>query len=173
MTGETGPAGPPATAPAATVRPLREGDVAACEALLRAAYAPVSSDRYLGTVADVRGRATSALVLVAEEDGVVRGCATLVLHGGPWREIAAGDEAELRMLAVDPAAQGRGVGTALVRALADLARAAGRSRLVCSSADAMSAAHQLYARLGFMRAPERDWSPAPGFVLRAFELTLR
>lgn len=172
MTEESGPGGPAARPLAARVRALRDEDVAACEALLRAAYAPVSSASYLDRVADVRARAAAAQVLVAEVDGVVVGCVTLVLGDSPWREVAEDDEGEFRMLAVDPAAQGRGVGAALVRACGDAARDAGRSRLVCSSADAMTAAHALYARLGFSRAAERDWQPAPGFTLRVFELAL-
>jgi hypothetical protein len=29
----------------------------------------------------------------------------------------------------------------------------------------MTAAHRLYERLGFKRAPERDWTPLPGITL--------
>lgn len=71
------------------------------------------------------------------------------------------------MLAVHPAAQGRGVGEALVRAC--LARAAGHDcrQMVISTRDIATAAHRLYTRLGFRRLPERDWSPAPGVHLLA------
>jgi hypothetical protein len=34
----------------------------------------------------------------------------------------------------------------------------------------MVAAHRIYARLGFVRDPARDWSPVPGVALLAFEL---
>jgi hypothetical protein len=37
----------------------------------------------------------------------------------------------------------------------------------------MRAAHAIYERLGFTRAPERDWSPLPGVRLLAFTLSLR
>ena len=33
-------------------------------------------------------------------------------------------------------------------------------------------AHRLYARLGFVRIPERDWSPFPGVDLWALRLPL-
>jgi hypothetical protein len=36
----------------------------------------------------------------------------------------------------------------------------------------MRTAHRLYARFGFVRAPERDWSPAPGIDLIAFTVDL-
>jgi hypothetical protein len=36
----------------------------------------------------------------------------------------------------------------------------------------MAAAHRLYARLGFVRVPERDWEPVPGVQLLGFRLDL-
>jgi ribosomal protein S18 acetylase RimI-like enzyme len=69
------------------------------------------------------------------------------------------------MLVVDPEAQGRGVGELLVRTCLERARAAGKRRMVLSTAEGMTAAHRLYERLGFKRAPERDWTPLPGITL--------
>jgi ribosomal protein S18 acetylase RimI-like enzyme len=139
------------------------------------AYRAVGSvtDSYAARLRDVGGRAQTARVLAAVEDGVPPlGCVTLILDGGPWRELAGDDEGEFRMLAVDPAAQGRGAGAALVRACIDETRAAGRARLVLSSATDMTGAHRLYERLGFARAPARDWRPAPHVQLLAYELSL-
>jgi ribosomal protein S18 acetylase RimI-like enzyme len=131
------------------------------------------SDTYAARLRDVRGRAQTARVLAAVEDGAPPvGCVTLILDGGPWRELAYNDEGEFRMLAVDPAAQGRYAGAALVRACIEEARAAGCARLVLSSATDMTAAHRLYERLGFTRAPARDWKPAPHVQLLAYELAL-
>jgi ribosomal protein S18 acetylase RimI-like enzyme len=130
------------------------------------------SDRYAGSLRDVAGRAQTARILVAADDGPPLGCVTLILGDGPWREISRPDEGEFRMLAVDPAAQGRGVGEALVRACIGEVRRAERARVVLSSAADMLAAHRLYERLGFTRAPERDWSPVPGVQLRVYELAL-
>jgi ribosomal protein S18 acetylase RimI-like enzyme len=50
------------------------------------------------------------------------------------------------------------------------ARAEGRSALVLSTKPEMVAAQRLYARLGFVRIPERDWEYAPGRALMAFRL---
>jgi ribosomal protein S18 acetylase RimI-like enzyme len=72
------------------------------------------------------------------------------------------------MLAVDPGARGRGAGHALVQACLDDARRRGRERVVISSRPWMTAAHRVYERLGFVRAPERDWTPVPGVDLVAF-----
>jgi ribosomal protein S18 acetylase RimI-like enzyme len=136
-----------------------------------AAGAPVS-DRYAALLRDVAGRARTARILVAVDDGAPLGCVTLILGDGPLRELAAADEGEFRMLAVDPAAQGRGAGEALVRACIEEVRRAGRARVVISSATDMTAAHRLYERLGFARAPARDWRPVPEVQLLAYELAL-
>jgi ribosomal protein S18 acetylase RimI-like enzyme len=72
------------------------------------------------------------------------------------------------MLVVDPAVQGRGVGALLVTTCLERARAAGKRRMVISTGPLMTAAHRLYARLGFTRLPERDWSPVPGVDLAVY-----
>jgi GNAT superfamily N-acetyltransferase len=132
------------------------------------------SDGYAAKLRDVADRARTARVLVADDgDGSAPlGCVTLILGGGPWGEVAAADEGEFRMLAVDPAAQGRGAGAALVRACVDEVRRAGRARVVISSATDMVTAHRLYERLGFVHAPARDWRPVPEVQLRVYELAL-
>ncbi len=76
------------------------------------------------------------------------------------------------MLAVSPAAQGRGVGEALARHVVDRSRARGHRAVVISSLPDMSAAHRLYGRLGFRRDPGLDWYPVPGVLLIAFRLDL-
>ena len=75
------------------------------------------------------------------------------------------------MLAVDPVAQGAGVGTALLRRVLDDSRRRGNEGVVCSSLSEMRTAHRIYRRVGFRRAPERDWSPVPGVDLLAFALS--
>lgn len=100
--------------------------------------------------------------------GEVLGTVTVVLPGTPYSEVSAPGEIEFRMLAVSRSARGRGVGEALVRAVFDRARAVGASRVVLSSSTHMLAAHRLYERLGFVRQPERDWSPLPGVELVAY-----
>ncbi|QKW29348.1 GNAT family N-acetyltransferase [Streptomyces seoulensis] len=122
-------------------------------------------DAYLGVLRDVAGRAAAAEVLVAVRDGGVLGAVAFVPSGGAMADIAGPGEAEIRMLAVDHAARGRGVGEALVRACVDRARAtAGCARLVLSTQPTMRAAHRLYERLGFTRTPDRDWKPLPDLL---------
>ncbi|MFF0793132.1 GNAT family N-acetyltransferase [Streptomyces spiralis] len=134
------------------------------------------SDAYLGELRDVARRAAAAEVLVAVAEGRVLGGVTFVPSGGPMADIARPGEAEIRMLAVARAARGRGAGEALVRACLDRARATeGCVRLVLSTQRTMHAAHRIYERLGFVRAPERDWNPLPhldDITLLTYEFTL-
>ncbi|MER6156036.1 GNAT family N-acetyltransferase [Streptomyces sp. NPDC001868] len=134
------------------------------------------SDAYLVELRDVAKRAAAAEVLVAVADGRVLGGVTFVPAGGPMADIARAGEAEIRMLAVDPEARGRGVGEALVRACVERARAVeGCVRVVLSTQRSMHAAHRVYERLGFTRTPERDWRPLPDLydlTLITYELTL-
>ncbi|MFC5635168.1 GNAT family N-acetyltransferase [Streptomyces bullii] len=133
-------------------------------------------DGYLGELKDVAKRAGAAEVLVAVEHGQVLGGVTFVPSGGPLADIARPGEAEIRMLAVDRAARGRGVGEALVRACVERARATeGCVRIVLSTQRTMHSAHRIYERLGFVRTPERDWNPIPHLThltLLTYELTL-
>jgi ribosomal protein S18 acetylase RimI-like enzyme len=134
------------------------------------------NDAYLGELRDVAKRAAAAEVLVALADGRVLGGVTLVRAGGPMADISGPGEAEIRMLAVALEARGRGAGEALVRACLDRARSTdGCARVVLSTHRTMHSAHRIYERLGFVRAPERDWNPLPeldDITLLAYELTL-
>jgi len=82
--------------------------------------------------------------------------------------VTAPDEAEIRALAVTPGCQGQGTGRALLRAVTGRAAAEGIRHLVLCTQRAMFAAHHLYEQAGFIRLPERDWSPGEGEVLLAY-----
>ncbi|MEU3465144.1 GNAT family N-acetyltransferase [Streptomyces sp. NPDC006733] len=129
---------------------------------------------YAPKLRDARARAAAAEVLVAVEaaDDTLLGCVTFAPPGSPWGDIAEDGEAEFRMLAVDPAARGRGAGEALVLACVERARALGVQRLVMSTQPSMGGAHRIYERLGFRRTPDRDWSPLPGIDLLTYALPL-
>ena len=101
--------------------------------------------------------------------GSMAGTVTFCPVGSPYREVAVDDdEAEFRMLAVAVGWRRRGVARTLTRLCLDRARELGQHRLVLCSDRRMTSAHALYAGLGFVRLPDRDWSPAPGFELQAF-----
>ncbi|MEU9080825.1 GNAT family N-acetyltransferase [Streptomyces sp. NPDC048357] len=131
------------------------------------------NDAYLNVLRDVAGRAALAEVLVAERDGRILGGVTFAAPGSPLADIAGPDEAEFRMLAVAREGRGQGAGEALVRACVERARAIeGVSGMVLSTQRSMTGAHRIYARLGFVRVPERDWIPVPGLTLLAYRLNL-
>ncbi len=134
------------------------------------------SDEYVGELRDVAKRAAAADVLVAVDNGRLLGGVTFVPSGGPMADIARAGEAEIRMLAVDRAARGRGAGEALVRACVDRARATETcARIVLSTQRTMHSAHRIYERLDFARTPERDWNPVPhldDITLLTYQLTL-
>jgi ribosomal protein S18 acetylase RimI-like enzyme len=100
------------------------------------------------------------------------GSVALVLSGDFGEVTTSDEEAAFRMLVVDPAARRRGIGELLVTTCLDLARAAGKRRMILSTGPEMTAAHRLYERLGFRRLPERDWSPVPGIDLMVYALDL-
>ena len=79
---------------------------------------------------------------------------------------------EVRLLAVPPAARGRGVGEALMGECVARARRAGADRLALHTIPMMAAAVRLYSRMGFVPAPELDFSPAPGFTVKGYTLDL-
>jgi ribosomal protein S18 acetylase RimI-like enzyme len=155
------------------IRRATPPELAAVGELCVAAYAPflAHAGDYVNVLRDAARRAVGAELLVAVDEGLL-GTVTFVPDGGPMGEIAGPDETEFRMLAVSPAAQGRGVGTALLRRVVEASAERGRNGVVCSSQPSMRAAHRIYERVGFTRAPDRDWSPLPGVDLLAFALRL-
>ncbi|MFD8416659.1 GNAT family N-acetyltransferase [Streptomyces sp. NPDC059650] len=130
-------------------------------------------DSYLNVLRDVAGRAGHGEVLVAVRGGEVLGGVTFAPPGSPLADVAGPHEAEFRMLAVAPEARGAGVGEALVRACIGRARALdGVTALTLSTQPAMRGAQRIYARLGFVRTPELDWSPVPALTLLTYRLEL-
>jgi ribosomal protein S18 acetylase RimI-like enzyme len=126
-------------------------------------------EEYLEHLADARGRATVATVLVAVEDGRVLGTASLELgeridDDDPPLEP---DEAHVRMLGVHPDARRRGVARALMDACFDRARSAGRTRMTLATTHRMRIAQRMYEGMGFRRGPDRAFPD--GFVLLTYE----
>ncbi|WP_331271249.1 GNAT family N-acetyltransferase [Arthrobacter sp. 135MFCol5.1] len=143
------------------------------DAYLRAGHF-AADHPYMSVLEDVEHRAEHAEVWVAEAAGKVVAAVALTFAGRPCSEIARDGELEFRMLAVDPAHQGGGVGRAVVREIVKHARQLpGVEAISITSATFMERAHTLYESLGFRRAPERDWCvPAEDVLLWVFRLEL-
>lgn len=153
------------------LRRARTDELAAIGELTVAAYEPFTEgpdDPYLDRLRDAEARAQESELWVAVEGPHLLGTVSYCPPGSRWREIAAAHEGEFRMLAVHPGARGRGVGAALADLCTERAASHGATGIVLSSLADMSAAHAVYRRLGYRRAPERDWDPAPGVHLIAF-----
>jgi ribosomal protein S18 acetylase RimI-like enzyme len=167
------PATPSASDPGGyELRLARHEELGAVGALTAAAYVSDgllgATDAYVAKLTDAESRAREAEVWVAVDGDQVLGSVTFVSPGSPWREIARDDEGEFRMLAVDPAARGRGVGQALVELCVQRSRDLGYAGIRMSTMDRMTSAHRVYRRLGFTRVPADDWSPEPGVSLLAY-----
>jgi ribosomal protein S18 acetylase RimI-like enzyme len=158
------------------VRPADRDELDAVGRLTLDAYAAsgyiIASDPYAPHLLDAASRADDGELLVAEVDDRVVGTVTFCPEGSSFSEVAGPGEGEFRMLAVAPGARRRGAAEALVQACIDRSRELGYGAVVLSSLPAQTDAHRLYERLGFRRAPHRDWAPRPGIDLIGFELEL-
>ena len=160
------------------IRPVRPQEHAAAGEVTRRAYMefvrPEDADwqSYLDELGDVAGRAGRTLVLVAVEDGRVLGTATVELERtiGDDGELQPG-QANLRMIGVDPAARGKGVGRALVEAPMESARTAGKKVMTLRTTTLMKVAQRMYEAMGFERDPGRD-EAFPEVSLLAYRMDL-
>lgn len=161
-----------------SVEVARPADYAAIGRVCVAAYHHARllepADWYAGHMREVAHRAAHAVVLAARAGREVLGTLTLAPAGTEYAEVARAGELEIRMLAVDPGAQGRGVAEALLRAAARWGRTHGHGALVLSvfSGQGAGTAHRLYERVGFRRARDYvgDWDPAA--TMWCYELRL-
>jgi ribosomal protein S18 acetylase RimI-like enzyme len=136
----------------------REEDAAAVAALWTEAFCgPVPGMRGRPyELADVEQARAAGTVFVAREGEALAGAVVLYLPGAPQRSVAGPEEAELTRLAVARRFRRRGVGWALASRCIDAALEAEADGIVLWSRPHQSAAHALYERLDFLRAPGRD-----------------
>jgi ribosomal protein S18 acetylase RimI-like enzyme len=158
-------------------RRARPEDLAEAGEVTVAAYAEHTAgdqDGYSDLLRDAARRDREAEVWVATPDDSeeILGTVTICPEGSEWREVAQPGEGEFRALAVKPGARGQGVGATLLGLVVERFRAEDASRIVMSTQAGMHAAQHLYEAAGFVRAPERDWSPAAGVDLLGYRLEL-
>lgn len=135
------------------VRAAGPGDAAVVHALTQAAFA---GQDWL----------TPPSGALAETEEVVR--AHLAAHPGAvaflgdvpvgaLRMVEQEGHLHVRRVAVDPAYQGRGVCSALMRHAEDAARAAGRTELRCGTRKQLPANRALYEHLGYTMVEDREF----------------
>ena len=115
------------------------------------------------------------LLVAVNEDGAIGGAVVyfhdITLYGA--RGVADHEEnaGAFRLLAVDPATRGQGLGRQLIQACLNTAKETGKSQVVIHSTQAMQVAWGMYERLGFVRAQSLDFDQN-GFPIFGFRLTL-
>ncbi|WP_022869255.1 GNAT family N-acetyltransferase [Yaniella halotolerans] len=142
------------------VRPATLDDHPAVSDLTHQAYVESghvsASDPYAAALTDMQARAAN--LFVAEVEGQIAGSVNIATPGSSMIEVAYDNELEFRMLAVHPWYQGRGIGRELVKFVLNHARQHDLSQVVITTMGSMTTAQAMYARLGFQRAPDRDWN---------------
>lgn len=155
----------------ATLRPLAATDsLEALTALLHRAYARLAAMGLNFTavdqsVEDTRRRIAAGQCFVAEAAGDIVGTVTVCEAYDPNREPWARatpwfyrhDVAHLHQLAVDPSAQGQGLGARLVAACEEWARERSRHAMLLDTAAPATHLRQRYARLGYADVDEVQW----------------
>ncbi|MCV7066527.1 GNAT family N-acetyltransferase [Mycolicibacterium farcinogenes] len=132
-----------------------------------------TGNQYVSDLSDTSARASAADVIVAVQDGVVVGSVTLARHGSKYAAIARPGEIEGRMLAVAKHARRHGLGQRLIQFAVETARAQGADSFVFTTRPTMVEAHQVYNRMGFLRAPDRDWFDTDGTPLTVMGMNLK
>jgi GNAT superfamily N-acetyltransferase len=169
-----------------TIRVALGEEIDAARAVLGASYAQYEHSfpeenwvPYLADILDLEGRAPQSDLLVAERDGAILGCVSYFPPGAKtsypsdsFSEHWPADWAAFRLLGVDPAARGSGVGRSLTQACIDRARGSGAPMLGLHTTRHMSVAREMYERMGFARAPRFDFHPSPEIAVEAYQLVL-
>lgn len=137
---------------------------------------PEEQPAYYELLADI-GRFTrvpdaKVLVALSEEGALLGGLiyfGDMAHYGSGGTATQEKDASGIRLLGVDPAARGRGVGSALTRACIELATASGNTQVVLHTTQAMQVAWAMYEKLGFQRSEDLDFEqeglPVFGFRL--------
>lgn len=138
-----------------TIRPFAASDSKAVNSLALAAFAQYQGvytdwealSRGVGAMAELAGQGE---IIVAELDGRIVGAVAYFAPGtSPRADFFEPDWAIIRMLVVDPAARGRGLGRWLTMECVERARSHGAGAIALHTSPAMEAALDLYLKLGF------------------------
>ncbi len=114
-----------------------------------------------------------AEIIVATDRDEIVGCVFLYPGGSsPYPGEPPLAEPEFRLLSAPPGHRGHGVGHALVEECIRHSKMAGARALGLHTSVSFRDAIELYRKMGFLRAPERDFRPADAEVVEAYRLPL-
>jgi predicted N-acetyltransferase YhbS len=164
------------------IRDARPSDRSAIEAVTLSAYQEYAMlmsahwEGYRQNIVATLAAVEPAAQIVAEREGEIVGAVLLYPRGAVIAAPGGGaftlTAPEVRLLAVAPAARGRAVGAVLMNECVRRARQSGATAVTLHTTDVMQAAIRIYERMGFLRAPELDFSPAPGATVQGYRLSL-
>ena len=115
-------------------------------------------EAYAKDIVDVRGRLENSELIVADDGKRIAGAVTFYPDGSPgswpvgWSSI--------RLVAVHPQDRGLGIGRALTQECIRRSRERGMAAIGLRNPPIMAVARGMYARMGFVPAPELD-DPTP------------
>jgi ribosomal protein S18 acetylase RimI-like enzyme len=118
---------------------------------------------------------SNAKIYVMELDGQIVGSVVLFppsIQAYDWSDTVQ-EFPEIRMLSVDPAIRGKGIGKALVEYCIEISKEEKHEKLGLHTASFMKKASSLYESMGFERLPELDLEPMnDGIIVKAFIMNL-
>jgi GNAT superfamily N-acetyltransferase len=158
------------SAPGWSIRQARPEEFAALGKLLVSAYAalpgmpsPEDWPPYYAMLENVAARAANpafTIFVAADDNGKLLGSIDYIddlAQYGVGSVATITNAAGIRLLAVDGACQGLGVGKGLARFCIDHARRTGKVRIILHTTRIMQTAWTMYEGLGFVRFPEIDF----------------
>ena len=138
-------------------------------------FPPVFWQQYRANILETLHADSLAQRIIALQDGSLVG--SVLLYPPQAKAARPGRHStgwpEIRLLAVTPAARGRGIARALMEECLRRARAWDAPCLQLHTMDVMHVARGMYERMGFARAPELDFQPADGVAVLGYSLDLR
>jgi len=114
----------------------------------------------LANIGKITERPGTRLLAAVEDDAVLGAVvyfADMAQYGSGGTATQERRASGFRLLAVDPAAQGRGVGAALIERCIAQAREDGNGQVIIHSTAAMRTAWSMYERRGFVRSSDLDF----------------
>ncbi|HVL89990.1 MAG TPA: GNAT family N-acetyltransferase [Actinomycetota bacterium] len=117
---------------------------------------------YRAEIADVRRRMPFSQLIVAEHENALCGAVTFYPDATKSEHLGWPEGfTEVRLLSVDPAARGLGIGRLLTDECIRRAKDLGAHTIGLHTSYLMWVARDMYERMGFVRAPEFDFVPEP------------
>jgi ribosomal protein S18 acetylase RimI-like enzyme len=117
--------------------------------------------KLLANIGDFTAKPEAELLVAVTSENKIIGA---VVYFGDMQHYGSGgaatgekNTAGFRLLAVDPASRGLGIGKLLTEACIEKARSSKRSQVIIHSTKAMETAWKMYGRIGFERSKDLDF----------------